>query len=142
MEHKSDALRDLPDWVVVRVSNIVTACFMLSALAVGLVEVFYSARGTEHMLHHTTNLIPLVWGEALIAFAVMSIVGEYFNWMRLAAVGLIGIAGGYMVFSVAALADHWEEGAPELTLPIITGTMAFMYLVMGSHRASTAHYKE
>ena len=110
MEHKSDAVSNLPDWVVVRVSNIVTACFMLSALAVGLVEVFYSVQGTEHLLHHTTHLIPLIWGEALIAFSVVSILGEYFNWMRVAAVGLIGLAAGYMVFSVAALADHWEEG--------------------------------
>ena len=121
MEHKSDAVRDLPDWVVVRISNIVFACFMLSALAVGLVEVFYSVRGTEHLLHHTTHLIPLVWGEALVVFACLAALGEYLNRMRVAALGLFGCAGAYMIFSVAALADHWEEGVPELTLPIITG---------------------
>jgi len=141
MGHKTDAVRELPEWVVVRISNIVTACFMLSALAVGLVETFYSAMGTEHLLQEP-DMIHMLWGQAMIGFAVIAILGEWFNRMRVSAFGLLGVAGAYMIFTLAGVVDHFERGMPELTLLIMTFTLGFMYLIMGTHRVSTAYYKE
>jgi len=87
-------------------------------------------------------MIHMLWGQAMIGFAVIAILGEWFNRMRVSAFGLLGVAGAYMIFTLAGVVDHFERGMPELTLLIMTFTLGFMYLIMGTHRVSTAYYKE
>ena len=132
MKLKSNAIDSMPVWVFRPASKFATWFLVLSAHAVALVEVFHSTGEGKHLLAHTDLANALVWGELLLLVSAVGIVGELFNRTGVSAAGVFGCALWYLAFTLAALSDHTEEGGPELILPIMTLTLAAMYMVVGS----------
>jgi hypothetical protein len=132
MKLKSNAIDSMPVWVFRPASKFATWFLSLSALAVALVEVLHSTGEGIHLLGHAELENALVWGEILLLVSAVAIVGELFNRTGVAAAGVFGCALWYLAFSLAAVHDHTEQGGPELILPIMTFTLAAMYMVVGS----------
>lgn len=123
---------DIPVQVFRPASQIAGWALFGALLLIGAIEAGYSSGpGTVHTVNSHIHFA-FEWGLAMIFFGALGMAGKLLERPLASGVAAAGGAFGYLAFTLAAVYDHVQFGVPELTIPVMTATLAVMYLLVAS----------
>jgi hypothetical protein len=124
---------DIPVQVFRPASQIASWTLFGMLTLIGAIEA--SAYDTAKLTAHVVNShihFAFEWAMAMVFFGVLGMIGKLLERPLASGVAAAGGAFGYLAFTLAAVYDHVQFGVPELTIPVMTATLAVMYVVLSA----------